>query len=130
MRDVHEAMAEAEASLAAIDMDKVRFAAMSAPLASVVVDMPHVRLSAEDRAEIKATIDEARAEMAAVNVDRAEIARSLEEDRADLAGATLDHHRAVHEQHREREEPPHQAQREQKHALRHAEAGGRGHPTG
>src|SRR3546814_5715510 len=82
MRDVHEAMAEAEASLAAIDMDKVRFAAMSAPMASVVVDMPHVRLSAEDRAEIKASIAEARAEMAAVHIDRAEIARSLAEARA------------------------------------------------
>src|SRR3546814_8713043 len=103
MRDVHEAMAEAEASLAAIDMDKVRFAAMSAPMASVVVDMPHVRLSAEDRAEIKASIAEARAEMAAVHIDRAEIARSLAEARADLREANLDRQAALREAHRERD---------------------------
>src|SRR3546814_13977679 len=104
MRDVHEAMAEAEASLAAIDMDKVRFAAMSAPMASVVVDMPHVRLSAEDRAEIKASIAEARAEMAAVHIDRAEIVRSLAEARADLPTATLDRQEALRDAHRERRE--------------------------
>lgn len=121
MSEVHEAMAEAQASLAAIDMDKIRLAAMGPAMASVVVDMPHVQLSAADRAEIEASIAEARAEMAAVHIDRAEIARSLEEARVEVREAHRERREALREAHRERREALREAQRERQHALRDAE---------
>ncbi|PWG01461.1 M56 family metallopeptidase [Sphingosinicella humi] len=118
---VHGALAEARAGLAAIDIDKIRAAAMAPAMASVAVDVPHVQLSAADRAEIEASIAEARAEIASAQIDRAEIARSLAEARNELREAHRERQEALREAHRERQDALLEAQRERRQALREAE---------
>ena len=121
---VDEAVAHATAALASIDMDKIRIASLSAPMAAVAVDMPYVQLSAEERAEIREAIAEARAEMAAVHIDRAEIARTMEEARAEVREARRERSEALKEAQRAREQAQRareQGQREREQAQRERE---------